>query len=90
MNAEAIANYMKAFTNPTRVQILFCLQNGRMYSEDIRAAIPDCSGSTVSQQLAYLHRMRIVSGKREKQRTYYELIDRNIPDILDIIKKTDF
>jgi DNA-binding transcriptional ArsR family regulator len=76
-----IAEFFKVFGDPTRLKILFLLEQGELGVN----AITDTLGmqqSTISQQLKLLRARRLVRFRKEGRNVLYRLNDEHIHSIL--------
>jgi DNA-binding transcriptional ArsR family regulator len=76
-----IAEFFKVFGDPTRLKILFLLEQGELGVN----AITDTLGmqqSTISQQLKLLRARRLVRFRKEGRNVLYRLNDEHIQRIL--------
>ncbi len=78
-----IAGFFKVFGDPTRLKILFLLEEGELPVN----AIVDALGmqqSAISQQLKLLKASRLVRWRKEGRNIYYRLDDDHIARILSL------
>ncbi len=66
------ADICKALANPVRLEILHCIGNREVSFGELQRAV-DVSKSNLSQHLAVLRKNRVVTDRREGQRTFYRL-----------------
>ncbi|RFU94186.1 ArsR family transcriptional regulator [Sphaerochaeta halotolerans] len=76
-----IADFFKVFGDPTRLKILFLLEQGERgvnaISEELKM-----QQSTISQQLKLLRARRLVRFRKDGRNVLYRLNDEHIHDIL--------
>jgi ArsR family transcriptional regulator len=80
---QDLSEMYKLFANSTRLHILWALSESEMCVCDI-CALLQMKQPTVSHQLKYLYRFRLVKTRREGKVIYYSLDDDHIRTILDI------
>lgn len=78
-----LAHFCKALADPTRLRILWALDQGEMCVCDL-AAFLGLSESAVSHQLRLLRQLSLVANRREGAILYYRLDDDHIRQILHI------
>ncbi|MDD4219548.1 MAG: metalloregulator ArsR/SmtB family transcription factor [Sphaerochaetaceae bacterium] len=78
-----IADFFKVFGDPTRLKILFLLEQSEL-SVNIIAETLGMHQSTISQQLKLLRASRLVKHRKEGRRIYYSLNDDHIARILSM------
>lgn len=76
-----IADFFKVFGDPTRLEILFLLQEKSLSVSKICEAL-DLQQSTVSQQLKLLRVQRLVRFKKDGRSAIYSINDSHIVEIL--------
>jgi DNA-binding transcriptional ArsR family regulator len=74
---EGLAQFFKAFADPTRLRIIRALEEGEMCVCDL-AAFLDVSESAVSHQLRLLRQLKLVANRRQGQVLYYRLVDEHV------------
>lgn len=77
-----LANLYKMFSDGTRVQILWALEQNEMCVCDL-AVLLGMTKSAISHQLKSLRLSNLVNYRREGQVVYYSLADHHVKDILD-------
>ena len=82
----AMAKFLKAFGDETRVRIINILENGELCVCDI-SSILNMTKSAVSHQLKYLKDMNLVKCKKIGKETWYSLADGHVMQIFDISLK---
>jgi ArsR family transcriptional regulator, lead/cadmium/zinc/bismuth-responsive transcriptional repressor len=78
--AAAIAEVFKALGDPTRVKIIYSLQQKELCVHDL-SAILDMGQSAISHQLRYLRNLHIVKRRKAGKTVYYSLDDGHIEQI---------
>ncbi len=76
-----LAEFYRAFSDPTRLKIVLALMEGELCNLDI-AKIIGATPSTVSHQLRLLRNMHLVRFRREGRRVFYALDDQHVYSIL--------
>lgn len=76
-----IADFFKVFGDPTRLEILFLLENQSLNVTQICEKL-DIKQSTISQQLKLLRAQRLVRYKKDGRNIIYSLNDSHIGQIL--------
>lgn len=76
-----ISEFFKVFGDPTRLKILFLLEEGELSVGEI-AEKAGTSQSATSQQLKTLRSARLVRFRKEGRAVYYRLCDDHISSIL--------
>lgn len=79
--AEELAQFFKAFSDPNRIRILTALMTQEMCVCDL-AAFLQSSESAVSHQLRLLRTMNLVKNRREGTVLYYRLSDDHVKEII--------
>lgn len=80
---ENLSRNFKAMGDPTRIKILWALENGEMCVCDISALL-GVSESAVSHQLRTLRHLDLVANRREGTILYYRLNDDHVRQIIKI------
>ena len=83
VEVSELAQFFKAFSDPTRLRILHALSSGEMCVCDIAATL-EISESAVSHQLRHLRQLNLVSNRREGTILYYQLDDEHIGNVLQL------
>lgn len=78
-----IADFFKVFGDPTRLKILFLLEQGELPVNKIAQTL-QMHQSTISQQLKLLRASRLVRHRKEGRSIYYSLNDNHIVRILSM------
>jgi len=78
---EHIADLFKGFSDPTRVRILYLLEEGEQCVNDI-VKTTDVSQSAVSHQLRLLKQMQLIKFRRDGKNILYSLADDHVRTIL--------
>ena len=76
-----IADFFKVFGDPTRLKVLFLLEQGEKGVNAISEEL-GMQQSTISQQLKLLRACRLVRFRKEGRNVLYRLNDEHIHDIL--------
>lgn len=77
---------LKAMANPKRLAILCLLGEGEMNVNDLSIEV-DLSQSALSQHLAKLRELHLVSTRREQQTIYYRLDSPEIATLIATLRK---
>lgn len=80
---QDVATLFKAFSNPTRIKILFILKHKPLTVSEISEAL-SMSQSAISHQLSVLKMARLVAYERRGRKTFYELDDDHVHQIFDL------
>ncbi|MVX60565.1 metalloregulator ArsR/SmtB family transcription factor [Enterorhabdus mucosicola] len=72
-----VADLFKAFSDTTRIKILFALMGGPLSVTDITEAV-GCTQSAVSHQLRTLKQARLVKAARDGKNVIYSLSDDHV------------
>lgn len=80
---QDVAQMFKAFSNPTRIKIIFALKNGSLTVSEICTAL-NMSQSAISHQLKELKMARLVTFHKHGREISYQLDDEHIHDIFDL------
>lgn len=78
-----VATLFKAFSNPTRIKILFVLKEGKLTVTEICQAL-EMSQSAISHQLKELKLARLVTNEKQGRKVLYKLDDHHIHHIFDM------
>ena len=76
-----LADFFKVFADPTRLRILFLLEEGEHSVSQISGAL-SMGQSAISQQLKTLRSSRLVRARKDGRSVYYRLCDDHISRIL--------
>ena len=76
-----LADFFKVFADPTRLRILFLLEEGEQSVSRISSRLA-MGQSAISQQLKTLKSSRLVRARKEGRSVYYRLCDDHISRIL--------
>lgn len=76
-----MAEFFKAFSDPTRIRILTALSKNELCVCDISDLL-EMTQSAISHQLRFLKRARLVKNRKEGKTVYYSLCDGHIERIL--------
>lgn len=78
--AVQLADWFKAFSDPTRVKIISALLKRELCVHDLTVLL-EMGQSAVSHQLRYLRNLRIVKRRKVGKTVYYSLDDTHIEQI---------
>lgn len=78
--AVQVADWFKAFSDPTRVKIISALLKRELCVHDLTVLL-EMGQSAVSHQLRYLRNLRIVKRRKAGKTVYYSLDDTHIEQI---------
>ncbi|MED4958590.1 metalloregulator ArsR/SmtB family transcription factor [Paenibacillus macerans] len=78
--AVQLADWFKAFSDPTRVKIISALLKRELCVHDLTVLL-EMGQSAVSHQLRYLRNLRIVKRRKVGKTVYYSLDDAHIEQI---------
>lgn len=81
--SDRLADFFKAFADPTRLKILWALTEEEMCVCDL-AAFLGISESAVSHQLRMLRQMALVANRREGVVLYYRLTDDHVNQLVRV------
>ncbi|MGU3473309.1 ArsR/SmtB family transcription factor [Paenibacillus sp. D51F] len=79
-SAGQLADWMKAFSDPTRVRLVGALLHAELCVHDLTVLL-DMNQSAVSHQLRYLRNMRIVKRRKAGKTVFYSLDDDHVEQI---------
>jgi ArsR family transcriptional regulator, virulence genes transcriptional regulator len=81
---QRIAEFMKIFSNPVRVKIIFTLSN--FEEKTVNRLVMELAAKQcyVSQQLAYLTEKGILARRKNSHNVYYSLRNRDILNLLEL------
>ncbi len=80
---EALSQIFKAFSDPSRIRILYALISQEMCVCDL-AALLEISESAVSHQLRLLRTLKLVTNRRDGTILYYRLADEHVTVLISI------
>lgn len=78
-----VAELFKAFSNPTRIKILFALKNQTLTVSEISELL-SMSQSAISHQLRELKLARLVTYTKQGREMIYQLDDHHVHDIFNL------
>ncbi|WP_054957660.1 ArsR/SmtB family transcription factor [Paenibacillus dakarensis] len=78
--AIQVADWFKAFSDPTRVKLINALLQKELCVHDLTVLL-DMGQSAISHQLRYLRNMRIVKRRKVGKTVFYSLDDSHIEQI---------
>mgnify|MGYP002636409086 CR=1 FL=1 len=81
---EKIADVFKAFSEPTRLQIIQELKDGRRSVSDLVDAL-ETSQANVSKQLRTLYDAEILKKEKEGTMVYYSIDDETVFPLCDLV-----
>lgn len=81
-----MAEFMKYFSDPTRLKLLLILREGEKNVGEL-AELLELSQSGISHQLSQLRAGRLVKYRREGKVVYYSLDDQHVELLLDMAKE---
>jgi ArsR family transcriptional regulator, virulence genes transcriptional regulator len=89
MRAHAVeaASLMKALGNESRLMILCSLAEGESSVRELNQRVP-LSQSALSQQLARLRKVGLVTTRRESQTIYYSLLPGPVENVIQTLHDT--
>jgi DNA-binding transcriptional ArsR family regulator len=79
-SAGQLADWFKAFSDPTRVKLIGALLQKELCVHDLSVLL-EMGQSAVSHQLRYLRNMRIVKRRKAGKTVFYSLDDSHIEQI---------
>ena len=79
---KMLAEFYKAFSDVTKVKILWALDISEMCVCDL-AVLTNLTKSAISHQLSGLKEMNLVKSRREGKNVYYSLADTCVKEILE-------
>ncbi|SFL85154.1 DNA-binding transcriptional regulator, ArsR family [Paenibacillus sp. 1_12] len=79
-SAVQLADWFKAFSDPTRVKLIGALLQKELCVHDLSVLL-EMGQSAVSHQLRYLRNMRIVKRRKAGKTVFYSLDDSHIEEI---------
>jgi DNA-binding transcriptional ArsR family regulator len=85
VEAEALAESMRAFGAGSRLRLLWALLGGERTVEELAAAT-GLGQSAASHQLRHLRQGRLVAVRRDGRRAYYRLHDHHVAELLSALR----
>ncbi len=82
-HVDHLARLFKAFSEPLRVNILYCMMEGEICVHDI-ALLLGVSQPRVSNQLRILRQEELVKSRKQSNQVFYSLDDKHIEDLLNL------
>ncbi|GAB6989238.1 ArsR/SmtB family transcription factor [Paenibacillus pini] len=79
-SAIQVADWFKAFSDPTRVKLIHALLQQELCVHDLTTLL-SMGQSAISHQLRYLRNLRIVKRRKDGKTVYYSLDDTHIEQI---------
>ena len=80
---QDLADFLKVFGDPTRIRILFLLQDRELCVHDI-CAVVNMQQATISHQLKILRQARLVRYRKEGKMIFYTINDEHIDTLLKL------
>ena len=80
MQTVQVADWFKAFSDPTRVKLINALLQKELCVHDLSVLL-EMGQSAISHQLRYLRNMRIVKRRKVGKTVFYSLDDTHIEQI---------
>ena len=81
---ERVSDFFKAFSDPTRLRILYALSKERLLDVGAIAERLNMTDSAISHQLKLLKQQRLVSSERNGKYVLYRLDDDHIETVLEM------
>ena len=81
---ERVSDFFKAFSDPTRLRILFTLSKEKLLDVGGIAEKLNMTDSAISHQLKLLKQQRLVASERNGKYVYYRLDDSHIETVLSM------
>ncbi|TBL77669.1 ArsR/SmtB family transcription factor [Paenibacillus thalictri] len=78
--AAQMADWFKAFSDPTRIRLIDALLQKELCVHDLTVLL-DMGQSAISHQLRFLRNMRIVKRRKQGKTVFYSLDDAHIEQI---------
>ncbi len=85
-SATAMADFLKALADPTRLTVIQALRYSELCVCDLTSLV-GISVSGLSHQLRYLRNKNIVKFRKEGKLAYYSLADDHVGQIIDLVSK---
>ena len=82
----SMADFFKAFSDPTRVRILCALWEHELCVCDISTLL-GMTPSAISHQLRFLRQSRLIKCRREGKTVFYSLADEHVQSIINCAKE---
>ena len=79
---EELCAFFGAFSDNTRIRIMWALDKGEMCVCDI-AVLLDMTKSAISHQLRYLREKKLVKNRRNGKTVYYSISDDHVRQVLE-------
>lgn len=83
---EAKSDILKAISDPTRLKILYLLQDGELCVCEIIMAL-EKPQSTISHHLNVLKNARFIKGRKDGVWIHYQLVNPKIVDLIEDLAK---
>ena len=81
---EKASDFLKIFSNKSRLLVLCNLINGKKTVNDLTLLI-DIKQSALSQHLALMRQDKIVSTERSGKFIYYEIMDPSVKKLIEVL-----
>ena len=82
-----VSEFFKAFSDPTRLRILYALSSEKLLDVGAIAARLNMTDSAISHQLKLLKQQRLVASERNGKYVLYRLDDDHIETVLEMAKE---
>ncbi len=86
VEAEALAETLRALASPSRLQVLYALLGAQERSVEELAQACGLSQSATSHNLRLLRSGRLVRARRAGRNVFYSLHDHHLPELLAAIR----
>lgn len=83
-NINVLAGYMKAFSSPLRLKIIYQLLDSEKSVTEMVENLQE-KQCTISMQLKFLTERNILSRRQIKRYVYYSIKERHVPQLLNMI-----
>jgi len=81
---ESFAVFFQAFSDPTRLMIIYALALKELCVCDL-SALAGVSVSAISHQMRYLWNLKVVTRRKQGKMVYYSLKDQHIVELIKIV-----
>lgn len=86
--SKEVAELLKVLANEHRLLILCTLLPGPMSVNEINSAVDSIGQSALSQHLAKLKALGLLSSEKQGQHVYYKICDHRVEKLLAVLKET--